>query len=262
MRQAAQAKNVDVLVVGAGVAGLSAATAAAWSGKSVVLIEKSDTIGGTASLANGSIWIPNNDLAASKGIEYDNENEVRFILSECWDCFANDEKWHGVSEATFKRASRYVSAGHRVVRDITNERVQTFTQLDKVFKKYFFSANDSVDCAKEALNPKKTVTDDELRYAASSSWDYHWQNEFNATPYGKHIWATIDLLATTMFFYRGLRKHFWHIVKNMASIRSVSSIVDQAPKLITKFWGVWKRIDSGRAFSQTSQATESAGLET
>lgn len=237
MNQDVQTRSVDVLVVGAGVAGLSAAAAAAWSGKSVILIEKSDTVGGTACVANGSIWIPNNELSVANGIEYETENEVQFILSECWDCFDKDKEWYGVSKETHQRVARYVSAGHQVIRDLTNERIQAFTRLDKIFKKYFFSARDSVDCARQALQSKRATTDGELMQAASSSWDYHWENEFNTVPYGKHIWATLDLFATTKFFYRGLRKHFWHIIQNMASIRSLSSIVDQVPKLLVKFWG-------------------------
>jgi succinate dehydrogenase/fumarate reductase flavoprotein subunit len=232
-----QTRNVDVLVIGAGVAGLSAATAAAWSGKSVVLIEKSDAIGGTACVANGSIRIPNNDLAIANGIKCDNENEVRFILSECWDCFDNDRQWCGVSRETYQRVERFVSAGQQVIRDLTLERVQAFTQLNKIFKQYFFSATDSVECARQALNAKQSPTNDELMQAASSSWDYHWENEFNTVPYGKHIWATFDWFATTTFFYRGLRSHLWHVVQNMTSIRSGSSIVDQVPKLPAKFWG-------------------------
>ena len=237
MKHDVQTRNVDVLIVGAGVAGLSAATAAAWAGKSVILIEKSNTIGGTASLANGSIWIPNNELAVANGIKCANDNEVRFILSECWDCFEKDREWCGVSEATYQRADRFVTAGRRVVRDLMNERVQAFTQLNAIFKRYFFSARDSIDCARQALNAKKSTTDAELMQAASSSWDYHWENEFNTVPYGKHIWATIDLFATSKFFYRGLRNHLWHVVQNIASIRSVSSLVDQVPKLHAKFWG-------------------------
>jgi len=237
VKQDVQTRKVDVLIIGAGVAGLSAATAAAWSGKSVILIEKSDTIGGTACVANGSIWIPNNEFAVANGIVRNNENEVRFILSECWDCFEKDREWCGVTKETHQRVDRFVSAGHQVIRDMTNERVQAFTQLDKIFKKYFFSARDSVDCARQALNSKKSPTEEELMQAARSSWDYHWENEFNAVPYGKHIWATFDLFATTKFFYRGLRNHFWHVLQNMTSIRSVSSIVDQVPKLLAKFWG-------------------------
>ncbi|MEZ6076141.1 MAG: FAD-dependent oxidoreductase [Pirellulaceae bacterium] len=157
MKHDVQTRKVDVLVIGAGVAGLSAATAAAWSGKSVVLIEKSDAIGGTACVANGSIRIPNNDLAVANGIRCDNENEVRFILSECWDCFDKDRQWCGVSRETYQRVERFVSAGHQVIRDLTIGRVQAFTQLNKIFKQYFFSAKDSVECMNKRLQ-RKAVT--------------------------------------------------------------------------------------------------------
>jgi hypothetical protein len=237
VKHAAHTQNVDVLVVGAGVAGLSAATAAAWAGKSVMLIEKFNTIGGTASVANGSIWIPNNELAVASGIQCANDKEVRFILSECWDCFKNDSEWCGVSKETYQRANRFVADGRRVIRDLMHERVQAFTQLDAIFKRYFFSARDSIECVRHALDGKKSHTDDELVQAAVSSWDYHWENEFNTVPYGKHIWATIDLRATSKFFYRGFTNHLWHIVQNIVSIRSVSSLVDQVPKLHAKFWG-------------------------
>ncbi|QEG23833.1 FAD-dependent oxidoreductase [Mariniblastus fucicola] len=237
MKQAAQAREVDVLVVGAGVAGLSAATAAAWSGKSVVLIEKSDTIGGTAAIANGSIWIPNNDPAIANGFTCDLESQVRFILSECWDGFDESQKWCGVSKETFLRVDRYVKSGLRVARDLTNTRVQTFTQLDKIFKRYFFSTKDSVDSVRQALGPNHSRSDDELAKAACSSWDYHWENKFNKVPYGKHIWAAFDLRLAGKFFFSGFRKHLWHIVQNMVSIRSLSSLADQIPNLFTKFWG-------------------------
>ncbi len=237
MRFDQKTQNVDVLVVGAGVAGLSAATAAALSGKSVVLIEKSKTIGGTAAIANGSIWIPNNELASAKGLRCNSDDQVRFILSECWDCFDENAPWCGVTKATYERADRYVSYGRRVISDLMRERVQQFTQLDAIFRKYFFSARDSAATAKQALRSKKNLNDHELRHSASSSWDYHWENSFNTTPYGKHIWASIDLLVTSRFFGRGLWNHAGHIIKNITSIRSASSLVDQIAKLPTKFWG-------------------------
>lgn len=237
MKQVGPTRNVDVLVVGAGVAGLSAATAAAWSGKSVIVIEKSDTIGGTACVANGSIWVPNNDLAVASGNRCDHDNQVRFILSECWDCFDENRQWCGVSKQTHQRVERFVSAGHQVIRDLTNENVQAFTRLEKIFRHYFYSTRDSADSARQALNLTESPSDHELRQAASSSWDYHWENKFNVVPYGKHIWATLDMFATTKFFYRGLRNHFLHIIRNLASIRSLASMVDQVPKLPAKFWG-------------------------
>src|SRR6476660_7725269 len=46
---------IDLLVLGAGMAGLSAAAKAASEGASVVLVEKGDAIGGSAAYA-GFIW--------------------------------------------------------------------------------------------------------------------------------------------------------------------------------------------------------------
>lgn len=48
--------SVDVLVVGGGVAGLSAAVAAVEAGASVEVIEAGATFGGSALLSNGSLW--------------------------------------------------------------------------------------------------------------------------------------------------------------------------------------------------------------
>jgi hypothetical protein len=232
------ARSVDVVVVGAGVAGLSAATAAAYSGQSVVVIEKSDVIGGTARFANGSIWIPNNDLVLQKGIRHDEGNEVRFILSHCYQTFDPKQRWCGVGKDTYARVGRYVRWSSSVVRDLVKEKVQSFTQLDAIFSRYFFSPRDSVAAAARALESKGLPTENlDLGQIARLSWDYQWQNPYNDVPYGKHIWAAINGRITSRFLLNGLRKHVGHVLRNLASIRSWTSLVDQLPKLIGKFWG-------------------------
>lgn len=58
-------KTADVVIVGGGGAGISAATAAVSEGKSVILIEKTAALGGNT-LASGGVWnAVNADLAAS-----------------------------------------------------------------------------------------------------------------------------------------------------------------------------------------------------
>ena len=56
--------SADVVVVGSGAAGLSAAVSAAvelGEGGSVLLLERSDRLGGTTAVSGGVAWLPNND---------------------------------------------------------------------------------------------------------------------------------------------------------------------------------------------------------
>ncbi|QEL25322.1 FAD-dependent oxidoreductase [Bosea sp. F3-2] len=57
----------DVVVVGSGAGGMSAAITAAKAGLKVVLIEKSEFIGGSTAVSGGAMWVPENPHAAKAG---------------------------------------------------------------------------------------------------------------------------------------------------------------------------------------------------
>jgi len=235
----ARQMDADVVVIGGGVAGLSAATAAAWSGKRVVLVERSAVLGGTARQANGSIWIPNNHLAKAKGIQHDLDDEMRFILSECWPAFSEGSDYHGVGQHAYTRLETYLASGEKVIRDLDRSGVQKFTQLDQIFKSFFFSKADSKAIARDALEHKnRPDAPHDIRLAARQSWDYCWNNPYNRVPYGKHVWAAFDRRITGQYFRTGLKKHGRHIFRNLRSLGSLSSVGDQLKKLPTKFWGM------------------------
>src|SRR5262245_4667130 len=61
------AETFDVIVLGAGIGGLSAALAAHEHGLRPLLIEKSDRIGGTTSDSYGLIWVGDNHLMRAAG---------------------------------------------------------------------------------------------------------------------------------------------------------------------------------------------------
>src|SRR5689334_19799083 len=52
--------DVDLLIAGAGPAGMTAALVASLEGLDVLLCEKSGQIGGTGSTSAGTLWIPGN----------------------------------------------------------------------------------------------------------------------------------------------------------------------------------------------------------
>ena len=59
--------EVDVIVVGAGGAGMTAALAAKRRGLDTVLLEKSDYFGGTTARSGGGVWIPGNYALVEAG---------------------------------------------------------------------------------------------------------------------------------------------------------------------------------------------------
>jgi 3-oxosteroid 1-dehydrogenase len=58
----------DVVVVGAGASGMTAALTAAKRGLSCVVVEKAPTFGGSAARSGAGIWIPNNPVALAAGV--------------------------------------------------------------------------------------------------------------------------------------------------------------------------------------------------
>jgi len=58
---------IDVLVVGSGAAGMAAALSAAIGGCRVLLIEKTDRIGGSTAISGGAVWAPLNHQSADAG---------------------------------------------------------------------------------------------------------------------------------------------------------------------------------------------------
>jgi succinate dehydrogenase/fumarate reductase flavoprotein subunit len=58
----------DILIVGAGAAGLLAALRTHYHGLHPLIIEKTASIGGTSALAGGSVWVPNNHISLSAGV--------------------------------------------------------------------------------------------------------------------------------------------------------------------------------------------------
>ncbi|MGP3964210.1 3-oxosteroid 1-dehydrogenase [Nonomuraea sp. 3N208] len=58
----------DVVVVGAGAAGMTAALTAAKRGLRTVVVEKAPTFGGSAARSGAGIWIPNNEVILAAGV--------------------------------------------------------------------------------------------------------------------------------------------------------------------------------------------------
>ncbi len=62
-------REVDLLVAGAGPAGMTAALIASLEGLDVLLCEKSEQVGGTGATAAGTLWIPGNHQSKAAGFD-------------------------------------------------------------------------------------------------------------------------------------------------------------------------------------------------
>lgn len=79
---AANPIECDVLVIGSGAAGLSAAVTAAWHGQRVIVVEKDAVFGGASAWSGGWMWLPRNPLARRAGIVEDIEQPRSYLRHE------------------------------------------------------------------------------------------------------------------------------------------------------------------------------------
>ncbi len=96
-------KEVDALVVGSGAGGMAAALTAHEEGLSVLLVEKTDRIGGSTAISGGAVWIPLNAQSAHAG-HPDTLEQVWTYLEQTVGAAASDD---------MKRA--YLDAGPRMM---------------------------------------------------------------------------------------------------------------------------------------------------
>ena len=79
--------DCDVLVVGSGAAGMSAAITAAHAGLKVLIVEKEPRFGGTTARSGGWLWIPGTSLARAWGIVESPDQARSYLRHEAGNSF-------------------------------------------------------------------------------------------------------------------------------------------------------------------------------
>jgi 3-oxosteroid 1-dehydrogenase len=96
--------DFDVLVLGTGAAGLTAAIAASEGGARVGVLEKAETVGGTSAWSGGQIWIPANPHELALGKQDSREQALTYLMSLS----------HGLIDE--RMAAAYVDTGPEMIR--------------------------------------------------------------------------------------------------------------------------------------------------
>lgn len=106
------AETYDVIVLGTGAAGLSAAVFSALKGRSTLLLERTELVGGTSALSAATTWIPNSDHAASVNPD-DNRDAAEHFLAQVVGNHG-DRAMHRAFLEAGPRAIRTLEAGTQV----------------------------------------------------------------------------------------------------------------------------------------------------
>ncbi len=105
-------RTVDLLVMGSGAAGISAAVRAHDLGLSVLLVEKSDLFGGNTAMSGGVCWVANNSGMAKEGLSDSDEDGFRYLKHITKGEVPDDRLWLYIRES--KRVLDYLQANTHV----------------------------------------------------------------------------------------------------------------------------------------------------
>ena len=109
--------EADVVVVGSGAAGLSAAVTAAIESASVCLIEKAGLIGGTTAVSGGLTWVPNNHHMSEVGVDDSAAEALQHI------------ERNTLGRGDKKLIETYVSEAPKVIRYLEDNNVIQFNSV-------------------------------------------------------------------------------------------------------------------------------------
>ena len=115
-------ESCDVLVVGTGAAGLTAAVTAAKAGKKVILLEKDAVYGGTTAFSGGMIWIPGNRYSVEMNQKAGTEDSLAIARDYIYD--------EGGEALDANKVESYLKHGKEMVDYLERETEVKFYPMD------------------------------------------------------------------------------------------------------------------------------------
>lgn len=206
------ANSYDVVVVGSGAAGLTAAITAKKSGLSVVVLEKAPVFGGTTAFSGGVIWIPGNPHYEAEGIKEDRAAVHTYMRGEAGNKY----------DADFIDA--YLDYGPEMLRFMEKETEARFVRTlypdyhpeqaggVQIGRSVTAAAYDGRRLGKEfrrLRQPLKTITFMGMMFNSSNNDLKHFFN-FTKSP------------VSAMYVAKRLAVHMWHLLRHGRGVQLTS----------------------------------------
>ncbi|HZG85373.1 FAD-dependent oxidoreductase [Paenibacillus sp.] len=115
MRERKPEELYDLIIVGSGAGGITAAIAAAKRKLKTIIIEKGSTWGGSSSLSGGGIWIPNNPVSVAAGLKDSFEEALNYMETVIGDVGPASSR---------ERKMAFLKQGPEMIRFLQNEGVK------------------------------------------------------------------------------------------------------------------------------------------
>ena len=106
--------NYDVIVIGSGAGGLTAAFKAAKNGLNVLVVEKRHQFGGSSAMSGGTVWAPNSKFSKELGLHDSFEEALTYMES----CIGNEGVW-----CSHERKVAYINNINEAMEELADEGV-------------------------------------------------------------------------------------------------------------------------------------------
>lgn len=180
-------KIYDWVVVGSGAGSMTSALVMRQAGKSVLILEKTEFVGGTTAKSGGVFWVPNNRLMREDGEQDSEEAGVQYLNNVCED----------LPGSTPEKRKAYVTQANKMV-DFLLEQGVILERGDKFWPDYY-------DEVEGGCKTSRTVT---ARYFDKAELGPDWAKKLRPgfvsapvrlsegmqLPYAKKSWAIKALI--------------------------------------------------------------------
>jgi 3-oxosteroid 1-dehydrogenase len=121
----------DVIVVGAGAAGLTTANVAAREGASVLVLEAAGSVGGTSAKSGGGYWIPANRYMAERGFTEDRAMCLSHMALLAFPGrYQRDADRHGLEKHEWEHLTNYFDHAAEIIDDLEQRGILPSTMME------------------------------------------------------------------------------------------------------------------------------------